>query len=358
MNNIRKIYEIVRRYRISTQELKERQRISLYMNPFSKLIAKRFFQQYKQEYKKKYNQLFINYFNRIFSDDFDEIFFENSKNMVLIELDMKLDTISILQIFEKIREIITDLAIVNTQINNDLKIILKFINLTQATIISIAIESQKIKTNTKVIEHKTIDIFNLLYIALSKHKKSFREIENLIKKSNIENLNQTFLELLSNPLEECLIELQNDKNILKSFGLNHQKMFIIQDTYQKEKKRFLSLSKIEDFTQASQSFKKLSKLSSQLITMFNHPLEEVSTTTFLAVQSSIKLLKQCSLVLNDKNSYLSYEALYFSAYKTFNNTLLSVMSWCIDDLYINKKKKKKKMLIFIQALCYKKIKFI
>jgi len=329
------ISEILTKYHIDVEALENRKKIALYMSSFSKLIAERFFQNYTEENKLRFQTLFVDYFNATFNDKLDEAFLNKSKNLLKAHLSRELDVIFILQIFEEINEIIIDLAKVNTQVNEHLKTILKFINLTQAIIVSIYIENELQIKQSQVMEDRIIDIFNLLYIGISQHNESFKKIKIFMEAKTIESLETSYIEFQSNPLEELFSKLEKHKNILESFGLNYMQVYETQKQYQEEKKIFLLALEEKDLVKLSETFTKLTKLSKKLSTSFDKPLKDISTTSFLAIHSSMRLLQECSELLNSKENHLNHAELYKNARETFEEILLFVMAWCIDEIHID-----------------------
>lgn len=327
--------ELLIKFQISEEDLAERKHISTYITSFSKLISERFFKHYSATETLHYGHRFENFFNSIFSDTLDESFIENSTRQISTQFTTIQDTISILRIFQTINEIIIDLASVNKQVNENLKVILKFLNLTQAIVIQIHELQKSSEKASESMENRIVDIFNLIYHGLSEHKNSFKKIQLFMNSNSFDILEESYQELHENPLKHLFEKLEQQQEILYSFGLDFKDIYQTQLEYQEEKEKLLVAISNKDTENINHSFTTLTKLSKSLSNAFDLPLKHISTTSFLAIHSSMRLLQQCSSVLNQKENYLSYSKLYESAYQTFNELLLSVMAWCIDDLIIS-----------------------
>jgi signal transduction histidine kinase/uncharacterized protein YeeX (DUF496 family) len=327
--------ELLIKFQISEEDLVERKHISTYITSFSKLISERFFKKYSTQETLHYSHQFENFFNSIFSDELDESFIEQSTRQINTQFTSIKETISILRIFQTINEIIIDLASVNKQVNENLKVILKFLNLTQAIVIQIHEIQKHNEKTSESMENRIVDIFNLIYHGLSEHKSSFKKIQLFMNSYTVDILEENYQELHENPLKNLFEKLEQQQEILYSFGLDFKDISKTQQEYQQEKEKLLIAISNKDSENINNSFTALTKLSKSLTNAFDLPLKHISTTSFLAIHSSMRLLQQCSTVLNQKENYLSYSKLYESAYQTFNELLLSVMAWCIDDLIIS-----------------------
>jgi signal transduction histidine kinase/CheY-like chemotaxis protein/uncharacterized protein YeeX (DUF496 family) len=331
-----RLNELLIKFQITEKDLAERKHISTYISSFSKLIAERFFQNYSKTEALHYSHSFENFFNSIFSDSLDEGFIEKSTRQINTQFTTIKDTISILHIFQSINEIIIDLASVNKQVNENLKVILKFLNLTQAIVIQIHEIQKRSEKASESMENRIVDIFNLIYHGLSEHKNSFKKIELFMTTYSMDAPEDSHKELHENPLKYLFEKLEQHQEVLYSFGLDYKDIYKTQLEYQEEKERLINAISNKNIERINDSFKALNKLSKSLTSAFDLPLKHISTTSFLAIHSSMRLLQQCSNVLNQKENYMSYSKLYNSAYQTFNELLLSVMAWCIDDLIISK----------------------
>lgn len=327
--------ELLIKFQISKKELEERKHISSYITSFSKLISERFFERYSPKEALHYGHRFEKFFNSIFSDKLDESFIENSTRQINTQFLTIKDTLSILRIFQSINEIIIDLASVNKQVNENLKVILKFLNLTQAIVIQIHEIEKKNEKSSENMENRIVDIFNLIYHGLSEHKNSFKKIQLFMNSYTLDVLEDSYQELHENPLKDLFKKLEQHQEILYSFGLDFKDIYRIQQEYQEKKEVLLVGISTQDTDKTKRDFMALTKLSKSLSDAFDLPLKHISTTSFLAIHSSMRLLQQCSSVLNEQENYLSYSKLYESAYETFNELLLSIMAWCIDDLNIS-----------------------
>lgn len=337
MNQKLVLTKLLSQYHITEEELSQRKQISNYISSFSKLITERFFTNYSTEDSLRYSHVFESYFQSIFCDPLDESFLTNSKRKLSSHFSTNTNIVSILIIFQKINETIIDLATVNQYIHEDLKTILKFLNFTQAIIITIVEEEEKNRKDAEVMENRIIDVFNLIYHGLAEHQNSFKKIELFMNAYTIDLLEDSYAELQGNPLETLFIQLEEKQHILDNFGLNYEEIFQIQTNYQKEKENFLHALKNKKIEELRHSFTQLTKLSTKLSNVFNLPLKDISTTSFLAIHSSMRLLQQCSTILNHKENYHTYNDLYESAYQTFERLLISVMAWCIEELVVSQK---------------------
>lgn len=325
-------------FNLTHEQLERREKVGTYIHSFSALIAERLYTHYLTKDPVFRNflsstevprlvRMFSEYFSSLFIHPLDTRMFDRTRKIGEVHISIGLSALQMSRGFDVLGEIIIDLSAVNSQIQDDLSIILKMLRISE----QIMHESYKesfIEHNEEMMkENELLNLFDKLYASLMIHKQSQKKVENYYLQGCKANSDRPFTDEAGCPLTTILTELETKKELAKSFGIDLDEIQHLHRLYH-EKLDQLTLS-----TDQKAVFEEISTLSETMYSILDKPLNDISTTSFLGVHSGMEFLHSCTQSMHDKLPKSDLNEIV-SVHQHLKEELYTSLGWCIDELYI------------------------
>ncbi|GAB6045796.1 hypothetical protein JCM11957_13940 [Caminibacter profundus] len=335
------IKEIKKIFLFTEKDLKERKEVSSYIQSLSTSIAEDFYKEYiiinplfsgffENRDIDRFVHQFTVYFNKIFSMPLDESFITLNEHIAQSHIDINLDFKYLNYGFNIIMEIIAKYSLVNEHIRNHIHIIFKTIRIC-IYIIQHHYENyfQQIKNNSQ--NNESFELLNKLYEVTIIQKNFQLKLENFIK-SNFSNKKE--IESLIKNYKIPLILEELKKLNIEDYGINTQKAIEYYNEFIKLVKKLIQTEK-NDKEKITEIYRKINSVSKKIYNILNKPLEQVSTTSFLAINSAIKFLQENIEIINKIRQTNKKITIDF-VIKNLKETLFKTVNWAIEDIKISK----------------------
>jgi len=321
--------------------LEERKRVSIYMESFASLIVDRFYDYflshsvYKDALDKTnlpfLKKMRINLLIALFCDEFDEHLLEKIAKLES-QSPMKISNAVVASSFEILQQSILDLSSVNTQILQDIKIIMKFLRIGEYVI-----QEELQNQGASIVEKsKLIWILETLFEMLSVHKNTHQLFVKNYEAKSFESM-----QLKPCPFYDYLRELHEHENDINTLNFNLEKVEKLHSEYHEQMNLVMQcIEKNSEEETRDGAYNLLDKISKELFDEVSKPYEQTSSLTFLTVNSGIKFIQNYNRIIKDTKliPFSAPNKLLEFIENLIQESLGHSLSWIIDEVSVTSKK--------------------
>lgn len=332
-------------FALNNEQMECRRKVGTYIHSFSALVYDRMYNHYLLKDPIYHNILSSSdvprlirmqseYFSSLFIHPFDERLIDRTRQIGDIHIAIGLEAVHIARGFNILNEIIVSLSDVNTQIREDMAIILKMLRISETIMYESYFERYAKHQEEIQKENEILNLFDKLYTALTIHKQSQKRVMAFCQRSDdVQAGEMEFLSEENCPFTILMDELSSKQVLLDGFGIHLEEVRRLHHDYHDAVESLLSLS-VHDHQEAKRLIAHIQTLSSSLYSILDKPLEEVSTTSYLGVHSGMAFLETCTQSIHEGPANRENEEILESMEEKLSAKLHQMLGWCIDELYI------------------------
>ncbi len=333
-------------FALDDNHLAQREKVGTYIHSFGTLIADRMYNHYLLKDPTYRNilsstdtprlvRMFGEYFSSLFIHPFDERLIERTRQISEIHIAIGLEPIHISRGFDILNEIIIDLARVNTQVREDLNIILKMLRISESIMHETYRERASKHQDELKKENEILNLFDKLYAALTIHKKTQQKLThywlNLKKEEDdASEEKEHFHDEASCPFTHMLNGLSTKQDLLEGFGIVLSEVQELHHNYHEKLESLLGMSQ----GRGEDLYEEILVISQKLYEIINKPLQDISATSYMGVHSGIEFLQACSHSIYDSSSVYNPEELVGGLREKLYSQLEQTLGWCIEGMYV------------------------
>jgi signal transduction histidine kinase/CheY-like chemotaxis protein len=230
-------------------------------------------------------------------------------------------------------EIIIDLSEVNTQIREDMAIILKMLHISEAVMNESYFERYSGHHEELKKENEILNLFDKLYAALTVHKQSQKKVLNYFSTDKTHASGEIEFSSEESCQFTALMDELSDKQILMDgFGIKLDEVRALHHRYHEAIDRLIAPERCEEETNKIMS--EIEDSSSMLYAVIDKPLEEISATSYLGVHSGMMFLEACTQSIYDATVNRDTEEIVDNIQEKLHKQLYQILGWCIEDLTV------------------------
>lgn len=336
---------IMKSFYISEETLKEREEVSSYIHSVASLVIDRFYEHLMTSTDVS-AMIDINELPRLkrmrtdtiialFSDPLDEQLIKKLEK-AFSDTPIRMDRFVVASVFETLTEAVVDIASVNTQLQKNLRVVVKFLRIAEFIMQQNLVQTEN-KTVALESDTSLQKMFESLYIMLMFHKEKNENLEAAYEQGDVRRVD---IDLPIDDAQRCpftslthkLEEEFKDKTWLYK-DLTSMKDLHAQ--YHKDVEALYTCAENKDQEALEKQMQKIEKTSSKLFETLSKPFETSASLTFLTVKSGMGFLKQYGSILNEVK-YIPYnnknELLAFVD-KLLSSSLQSSLSWALKEYH-------------------------
>ncbi|MDD4854330.1 MAG: ATP-binding protein [Sulfuricurvum sp.] len=333
-------------FSLDDNHLMQREKVGTYIHSFGTLIADRMYNHYLLKDPTYRNilssteiprliRMFGEYFSSLFIHPFDERLVERTRQISEIHMAIGLEPIHISRGFDILNEIIVDLAKVNTQVREDLTIILKILRISES-IMHQSYRERELKHHDELKkENEILNLFDKLYAALTIHKQSQQKLTRYwlnkkIKKDTASEEKEHFNNEESCPFTHTLNEFSTKNELLQGFGITLSEIKALHYNYHEKVEALLIMPQGE----GEELYNDILIISKTLYGIIDKPLQDISATSYMGVHSGIEFLQACSHSIYDSGSVYNPEEFVGGLREKLYAQMEQTLGWCIEGMYV------------------------
>lgn len=336
-------------FALTEEQMARREKVGTYIHSFGTLISDRMYNHYLLKdpiYRNilsttdtpRLIRMFGEYFSSLFIHPFDERMIERTRQIGSIHLAIGLAPAHVARGFDVLSEIVIDLAGVNTQIRDDMGIILKMLRISESVMNESYFESYSNHQAELNRENEILTLFDKLYSALMIHKQNQKKmIRYWSEDRKMVRSSQEALGLISDeiscPFNAVLEEIGGKRDLLEGFGIDFDEIRALHHQYHEKIDHLLGSDTIEP-GDADRLYREIETISSALYGVIDKPLADISATSYLGIHSGIEFLQACTQSIHDGGMVRDSEELLGSVQEKLHSRLEDILGWCIDELHI------------------------
>ncbi|MDD5717343.1 MAG: ATP-binding protein [Sulfuricurvum sp.] len=333
-------------FALDSEWMTRRAEVGNYIHSFSAMIAERLYNHYLLKDGTFHNfltstdvprlmRMFGEYFSSLFIHPIDGRMFERTRQIGDIHIGIGMSSAQLSRGFDIVSEIVIDLAGVNTQIRDDLAIILKMIRISEL-IMRESYRELYLEYNEEMKkENEVLGLFDKLFTSLNIHKQSQKKVIHFY--SEHQNIHRSinekmglFHDEISCPFSLLIEELVPQKELLESLGIDLDEIHSLHHRYHEKLDELLQ----SDGEEVDTLFQEVESISKELYTVIDTPLSDISTTSFLGVHSGIEFLQACTHSIHDRG--MGDEIHGGKIYEHLYQILERALGWCIEEIYVGR----------------------
>ena len=331
-------------FALSDIHLEQREHVGTYIHSFGALIADRMINHYLVKNPIYQNilssvdtsrliRIFGEYFSSLFVHPFDERLIDRMRQVSEIHIGIGLEAIHLSRGFDILHEIIMDLAKLNTQIGDDLPIIIKIIRIAES-VMQENYRSYASKQQEELQkENEVLHLFDELYAALAIHKQSQKKLINYWlgdEHGEEESGVISFVGESLCPFSRTIERLSSQKELLLGFGINLDTIRELHHQYHAKIDTLMAGSKGD----GEELYKEIVSISNTLYGSVDKPLQDITATSYMGVHSGIAFLHACSQSIYDSAGPLGHEGFVEDLRERLYGQLEQTLGWCIEGMYV------------------------
>lgn len=337
---------LIKMFALDENHLTQREQVGTYIHSFGTLIADRMYNHYLLKdpiYRNilsssdtpRLVRMFGEYFSSLFVHPFDERLIDRTRQISEIHIAIGLEQIHISRGFDILNEIIIDLARVNTQVREDLTIILKMLRISES-IMHESYRERALKHHDELKkENEILNLFDKLYAALTIHKQNQQKLTRYWSNNKGPNDDSSeeeehFYEELSCPFTHTLDELSTKKELLEGFGITLSEVRALHHDYHEKVASLLAMPRSE----GESLYYDILLISETLYGIINKPLQDISATSYMGVHSGIEFLQACSHSIYESGNAYNPDELVSGLRDKLYIQLEQTLGWCIEGMYV------------------------
>jgi signal transduction histidine kinase len=333
-------------FALDDTHLAQREKVGTYIHSFGTLIADRMYNHYLLKdpiYRNilsstdspRLVRMFGEYFSSLFIHPFDERLVDRTRQISEIHIAIGLEPIHISRGFDILNEIIIDLARVNTQVREDLNIILKMLRISESIMYETYRERVSKHQDELKKENELLNLFDKLYAALTIHKKTQQKLTRYwfnqkTPEDDTSEGKEHFNDEVSCPFTHTLNELSTKQDLLEGFGIVLSEVQELHHNYHEKVESLLAMP----YDKSEVLYEEILIISKKLYEIINKPLQDISATSYMGVHSGIELLQACSHSIYDSSSVYNPEELVGGLREKLYSQLEQTLGWCIEGMYV------------------------
>jgi signal transduction histidine kinase len=334
---------------LNADEMQRRDKVGTYIHSFAALVYDRMYNHYLLKDPIYHSILSASdvprlvrmqseYLSSLFIHPFDDRMIDRTRQIGEIHIAVGLESVHIARGFDILTEIIIDLGRVNTQINEDMTIILKMLRISESIMNESYFESYKEHQDGVNKENEILAVFDKLYSALMIHKQSQKKITHFWANERMRiRTTQEALGLFSDenscPFSAVLDEISIKKSLLEGFGIDIEEVRLLHHYYHEQIDSLLGMEGLNSDA-AEAIFHEIEATSSALYAVIDKPLSDISATSYLGVHSGIEFLQACTQSMNEGGAARDPEELLDNVQEKLHDQLKQILGWCIDELHV------------------------
>lgn len=327
---------------MNREEMEKREKVGRYIHSFAALVYDRMYNHYLLKDPIYHNiisssdvprliRMQSEYLSSLFIHPFDERLLERTRQIGDIHISVGLQSIHVSRGFDILMEIIIQLSEVNTQIREDLAIILKMLRISEVVMNESYFERYIEHQEDLKKENEILNLFDKLYTALTIHKQNQKKVLQYYKEEN--GSSRTFSKEEDCPFTVLMNELSEKQMLLDGFGIDLDEVRALHHAYHEAIDCLLAHGS-KDENELNAIMEKIMEISSALYTVIDKPLEEVSATSYLGVHSGITFLEACTQSIHDGLASRDSDEIIENMRDKLYTQLHQILGWCIEELYI------------------------
>lgn len=327
---------------LNDEQMECRRKVGTYIHSFSALVYDRMYNHYLLKDPIYHNILSSSdvprlirmqseYFSSLFIHPFDERLIDRTRQIGEIHISIGLEAVHIARGFNILNEIIVSLSDVNTQIREDMAIILKMLRVSETIMYESYFERHTKHQEELQKENEVLNLFDKLYSALTLHKQNQKKVMEWYRQDKAQRESLDVYAEESCPFGVLIEELSSKQLLLEGFGINLDEVRGLHHGYHEAVESLLHCSHEKE---AESILSAVQTLSSSLYSILDKPLEEVSTTSYLGVHSGMSFLEACTESIHDGPIGRESEEILESMEDKLAAKLHQMVGWCIDELYV------------------------
>ncbi len=340
------IFEV---FNVTGEELEQRRKIGGYIRSFSGLIVDRFYNRYLvhehqfQPYIStsdvpRLRRTLSEYLSDLFEKEFDEEMIAKIAKVGQIHYAIRLKPVHLSRGYNILAEIILDLSSVNSQIAEDLRIILKFLRISEFMMHYMQDHWAR-HEEVQIGENSAMKLIDTLYRGYAFHADAHLALE-AFRKGRIDV--DTLRSRIAPDAESCRVnrviqELYGQRKELEAFSIDLTEIDLRHQEYHAVMTKMMTALEESDVSgneRVAVYFKRLDAITGQLNELINKPLKDSVTSAFFAVQSSMRFLRHWSDTLYEKRVSDSCRTEHECVAEEIRSMLLETMGWSIERLDI------------------------
>ncbi|MFA6144327.1 MAG: ATP-binding protein [Sulfurimonas sp.] len=332
-------------FALNDEQMARREKVGTYIHSFAALIAERLYLHYLLKdpiYRNilsatdvpRLIRMFSEYFSSLFIHPYDDRMVERTRQIGEIHIAIGLEPIHLSRGFNIVNEIVIELANVNTQIRDDLAIILKMLRISESIMNESYFEHFSGRQEEMKKENEILNLFDKLFSSLMIHKQSQKKLSHYWSERDastqiVQEIKGQFKDEAACPLSVLIHELAPKKELLESLGLDFVRMQDLHHTYHEALNQLL-----EDKGDQKLLYAQIEMISTELYAVIDQPLSDISTTAFLGVHSGIEFLQSCMQSIDNGISMNESTEQLETVEERLHTQLTKALGWCINDLYV------------------------
>ncbi|MDD2267813.1 ATP-binding protein [Sulfuricurvum sp.] len=339
------VASVIAVFGLNEEQMKKREKVGTYIHSFAALVYDRMYNHYLLKDPLYYSVLSSSdvprlirmqseYFSSLFIHPFDERILDRTRQIGQIHIALGLESIHISRGFNILSEIIIDLSEVNTQIREDMSIILKMLHISEAVMNESYFERYSEHQEELKKENEILNLFDKLYAALTVHKQSQKKVLKYFeadKSSGETGIHfSSEAECQFTALMDTLIQKQA---LLEGFGINFGDVRALHHRYHEAIDRLIAPDMKKE--EMESVVREIDESSALLYTVIDKPLEEISATSYLGVHSGMMFLEACTQTIYDATIHRDTEEGIETLQDKLSGQLYHILGWCIEDLFVS-----------------------
>lgn len=347
--NLLSVEALIAIFGLNADEMQRREKVGTYIHSFAALVYDRMYNHYLLKDPIYHNILSASdvprlirmqseYLSSLFIHPFDERMIDRTRQIGEIHIAVGLESVHVARGFDILTEIIIDLGRVNTQINEDMTIILKMLRISESLMNESYFESYKENQSGIKKENELLGVFDKLYSALMIHKQSQNKISRFWANERMHlHTPQEALGLFSDenscPFSAVVEEISAKKSLLEGFGVDIEEVRLLHHTYHEQIDSLLGMEELSS-DRAEALYHQIEATSSALYFEIDKPLADISATSYLGIHSGIEFLQACTQSMHEGGTSRDPEELLVDVQEKLHSQLKQILGWCIDELHV------------------------
>ncbi|MGE4472747.1 ATP-binding protein [uncultured Sulfuricurvum sp.] len=339
------IASLIAVFALNEEQMRRREKVGTYIHSFSALVYDRMYNHYLLK-EPMYHSVLSSadvprlirmqseYLSSLFIHPFDDRLLERTRQVGNIHIAIGLEPVHVSRGYNILSEIIISLSEVNTQIREDMAIILKMLHVSETVMLESYFERYSQHQDEMNRENEILNLFDKLYAALTIHKQTQKKVVNYFLSHD--NNMASVAEPLSEhdcPFSALLDELSGKQALLEGFGIELQQIRTLHHAYHESLKQ-LNSAITQPEEQKNILLKKIAEQSDALYSILDKPLEEISATSYLGVHSGMAFLEACALSNHDSAGSRDADEIVDNMQEKLRTQLQKTVGWCIEELHI------------------------
>jgi signal transduction histidine kinase/CheY-like chemotaxis protein len=341
-------------FAITDDILEERRLIAAYIHSFSAMIVDSFYDDYLLKDPRfrafiaeadvpRLKRTLREYLTSLYEDPFDSNLIERTIYVGTIHYAIHVEPIHVARGFDILQQIICDLAKVNDSIRTDLGTILRFLKIAEYIMVeSYHQEFSKFSFGAEV-ENPLMNAFDALFRAYTLHTSTQEQVEVVWNGDQPVEVVTNLLACSSGedakcPMREIFEQLDSGLQSKSTLQLDlHAARSFYQD-YLASLREFSTLIQSQGpREEQARAFSNVQSASKAFLRIIGKPLQDITSISFLAVNSGFSFIRLVSRRLFGQTSELNEQVELAEMVETeLPGMLTSTLGWCIQDLVVSR----------------------